>query len=120
MFIHTLDIIPQNWYIQLELRQDTISWVYLTTKFVTTFSTYDENAMVNTALQLIKEKVLEGVEESKDLLPDWVMFAKQVVECYKLEESRLEEDEPREVHILEAVGERVVEGLYIISDYSKP
>jgi len=25
MFVHTLDIIPRNWYIQLELHQETIS-----------------------------------------------------------------------------------------------
>ena len=30
MFIHTLGNIPRNWYIQLELRQDTVSWDDLT------------------------------------------------------------------------------------------
>lgn len=67
--------------------------------------------MVDTALQLIKEKVFEGVEESEDCLPNWALFAKQVVEFYKVEESKLEEDAPREVHILEAEDERVFEGL---------
>jgi len=40
------------------------------------------------------------------------------VECYKVEETKPEEDEPREVQIPEAEGERVVEGLEISFDYS--
>jgi len=42
------------------------------------------------------------------------------LECYKIEEAKLEDDEPREVHIPEVEGERVVEGLEISLDYSKP
>ena len=99
MFIHTLNIIPKNWYIQLELRQETVSWNDLTTNFITAFNTYDEDVMVDIVLQLIKEKVFEGVEESEDYLPDWALFSKQVVECYKVEESKPKQDEPREVHI---------------------
>lgn len=76
--------------------------------------------MVETALQLIKEKLFEGVEESEDYLPDWALYAKQAMEFYKIEETKSKEDEPREVHIPEVEGERVVEGLEISLDYSKP
>jgi len=58
--------------------------------------------MVDTTLQLIKEKVFEDVEESKDCLPDWALFAKEAMQCYKIEEAKLDDDEPREVHIPEA------------------
>jgi len=64
--------------------------------------------------------VFEGIEESDDCLPNWTLFAKQTLECYKMEETKPEDDEPREVHIPEAKGERVVEGLDISLDYSKP
>jgi len=120
MFIHTLDTIPKNWYIQLDLRQKIVSWDDLTTNFITAFNTYDEYVMVDIALQLIKEKMFEDVEESEDCLPNWALFSKQTLECYKIEEAKPEDDEPREVHILKVEGERVVEGLEISIDYYKP
>jgi len=42
------------------------------------------------------------------------------LEFYKIEEAKPDEDEHREVHIPKAEGERVVEGLEINLDYSKP
>jgi len=120
MFIHTFDIIPKNWYIQLELQQETVNWEDLTTNFINTFNPYKEYVMVDIALQLIKENVFGDIEESEDFLPDWALFSKHAMECYKIEETKSEEDEPREVHILEAEGERVVEGLEVSLDYSKP
>ena len=76
--------------------------------------------MVDTALRLAKEKLFQGIEEAEDCLLDWTQFAEHVVECYKIEGDKSEEDEPREVHIPEEEGERVVEGLEIKFDYSKP
>lgn len=67
--------------------------------------------MVETALQLMKERIFEGIEKSNDCLPDWALFAKQALECYKIEEAKQEDDEPREVHIPKVEGERVFEGL---------
>lgn len=40
--------------------------------------------MVEIALQLIKEKAFEEVEEPKESLLDWAMFSKYALECYKL------------------------------------
>jgi len=42
------------------------------------------------------------------------------MECYKIDGAKSEEDEPREVHIPEVEGERVVEGLEISLSYSSP
>jgi len=50
MFIHTLDNIPKNWYMQLELRQETVDWEELTKNLITTFNFEDEDVMVETAL----------------------------------------------------------------------
>jgi len=44
--------------------------------------------MVETALKLIKERVFEGIEQSKEFLPDWALFSKQAMECYKIEETK--------------------------------
>jgi len=79
MFIHTLDTIPQNWYTQLELRQETIDKECLTKNYITTFSFEYEDIMVENALQLIKDKVFEGIEETKDCLPNWALFSKKAL-----------------------------------------
>lgn len=71
MFVHTLDAIPRNWYVQLELHRETISWEGLTSNFIHTFSTYEDDLMVDIALQLAKEKIFYGFEESEGSLPDW-------------------------------------------------
>ena len=64
MFFHTLDIIPGNSYMQLELHQETISWEGLTPNFIHTFSPYEDDDMIDTVLQLDKEKKFQGFEES--------------------------------------------------------
>lgn len=76
MFIHTLEDIPNNWYTQLEMRQETIDWECLTKNCIATFSFEDEDVVVETAFQLIKEKVFEGVEKSEYFSPNWALFAK--------------------------------------------
>jgi len=49
--------------------------------------------MVDTALQLAKTKVFEGIEESEGNLPDWTRFVEQYFECYKIDGAKYEEDE---------------------------
>lgn len=55
MFIHTLESIPNNWYTQLELQRETVSWEDLKANLINTFSPNEEDVMVDTTLQLIKE-----------------------------------------------------------------
>ena len=76
--------------------------------------------MLDTTLQLAKEKIFEDFEESEGSLPDWTQFAEQEVECYKIEEAKSEDQEPLEVHIPEIEGERAVAGLEISCSYSEP
>lgn len=76
--------------------------------------------MVEITLQLVKENIFEGFKESEGNLPGWTQFAEQVIECYKIEEAKLEDQEPREVHIPETEGERDIEGMEIIRSYSEP
>lgn len=70
MFVHTLDTIPRNWYIQLELHRETITWEALTSNSIHTFSTYEDDLMVDTLLQLEKEKIFEGIKDSEGSLSD--------------------------------------------------
>lgn len=73
MFIHTLDQIPRNWYIQLELRRETVSWEEMASSFVHTFSAYEGDLMMETALQL-RETIFEEIKESERSLPNWTQF----------------------------------------------
>jgi len=120
MFVHTLDVIRKKWYVQLELCRETVSWEEMTSSFVHTFNAYESDLMMDTTLHLYREKIFEGIEESEGSLPDWTQFTEQSMECYKLEESKSEDMEPREVHIPEIEGEREVVGLEISCSFSEP
>jgi hypothetical protein len=38
LFVHTLDTIPKNWYLELEVHLETTDWEELTQNFKVTFS----------------------------------------------------------------------------------
>lgn len=52
---------PINWYLQAELRLLTTDWAGMTQNFVTTFLFESEHPTVDQALQIIRQKVFEGV-----------------------------------------------------------
>jgi hypothetical protein len=57
LFVHTLDTIPKNWYIELEVHRGTTDWEYLTHNFKVTFNFEDDAPSVDTTLQIIKNKI---------------------------------------------------------------
>ena len=64
-FVHTLEPIAKNWYAQVELRQDTVSWDYLIDSFVLTFSTNEVCPALNVAIRLVHTKVFKDQEVVK-------------------------------------------------------
>jgi hypothetical protein len=52
-FIHTLEGIPGNWYIDQEMCRGTTEWTTLQQNFVVTFSFENENPNMDSALNLI-------------------------------------------------------------------
>ena len=70
------------------MHREIESWEALTSRFFHTFSAYEGDLMMDTVLQLARENIFEGIEESKGSLPDWTQFAEKPMECYKLEESK--------------------------------
>jgi len=70
-----LEIIHKNWYIQLELRWETASWEVPTTNFIHNFNPYEDDVIIDIALQLAKENLFQGIDESEGSLPDWMQFA---------------------------------------------
>jgi hypothetical protein len=54
-FIHTLEGIPVNWYIDQELRKGTKTWAPLQQNFTVTFSFEHENPNTETTLKWIRD-----------------------------------------------------------------
>lgn len=50
MFVHTLDVVPREWYAQLELRRETSTWETMTLRFVHTFDAWEGELMIESAL----------------------------------------------------------------------
>jgi hypothetical protein len=50
LFVHTLDIIPKNWYLELEMRRETADSEELTHNFKVTFSFEDNSPLIDTTL----------------------------------------------------------------------
>jgi len=49
-FIHTLETIPKNWYLELEMHRDTADWDYMTQRFKVTFNFEHESPLVDVEL----------------------------------------------------------------------
>ena len=50
MFIHTMDTIPKNWYLELEMHKETRKWDELTQMFKVTFTFEYESPLLDAAL----------------------------------------------------------------------
>jgi hypothetical protein len=50
-FIHTLEGIPTNWYVDQELHRGTAEWTTLQQNFIVTFSFEHENPNMDLALK---------------------------------------------------------------------
>jgi hypothetical protein len=57
-FIHTLEGIPANWYVDQELCKDTVEWTTLQKKITITFSFEHENHNIDSTLKQIKGVIL--------------------------------------------------------------
>jgi hypothetical protein len=67
LFIHTLDTIPNNEYLELEVRRETTDREELTHNLKVTFNFEDEAPSVDTTLQVIKNKIFAS-EDSIELV----------------------------------------------------
>jgi hypothetical protein len=61
-FIHTLEGILGNWYIDQEMRRGTTKWTRLQQNFVVTFSFEHENPNIDLALKLIHGVIVFELE----------------------------------------------------------
>jgi hypothetical protein len=113
-FIHTLDMIPKNWYLELEMHRETMDWDELTQRFKVTFTFEDESPLVDATLQAIRTRVFSE-EGSMDVVPvcsvhRTSMTVHELLECYNVAQEDQDEEDPRNIQIPETEGKRAVEG----------
>jgi hypothetical protein len=109
-FINTLDTTPINWYIQAELRLTTSDWYGMTQNFVDTFLFEIQHPTVDQDLQVFRKKVFEEapnlpMEQEED---EWNAPLQKLQGCYNINVD--EDDDPRNVNIVEMEGKKDVEG----------
>jgi len=56
-FICTLDIIPKNLYIELEMPRDTTKWEYITQQLKVIFTFHNASPIISAVLHAIKHKI---------------------------------------------------------------
>jgi hypothetical protein len=56
-FTHTLDMIPKNWYLELEIHRETMDWDKTNQIFKVTFTFEDEYSLIDASLQAIRNKI---------------------------------------------------------------
>lgn len=83
-FIHTLEIIPQNWYLETELRHGTMSWEDMADGFILTFSFEDDFPCIDSALQEVIKKIFRNATSLTWKHPDWTVQLEHALECYNI------------------------------------
>jgi hypothetical protein len=96
--VHTLDIISKNWYIELEVCRGTGDWKELTEKFKVTFSFENNNSLIDSALQVIKNNILV-TEGSIYSTPRVTATVEEVFLYYNVFEEEHEDEVPRNLQI---------------------
>jgi hypothetical protein len=109
-FRNTLDTIPINRYLQVELHLITAEWEGMNHNFVTTFLFESQYTIVDQALQTVRHKSFKEapslpLEQVED---EWTVPLHKLQGCYNINAD--EDDDPRKVNIAETKGQRYVEG----------
>jgi hypothetical protein len=99
-FIHTLEGIPKNLYIEQEQRRETKNWEEIQQNFVVTFSFEHEIPEINTTLKVVRDRLFE--EPEFEIISTYQKqnrhTMKLLLHCYHVaEEEELAEDNPRNI-----------------------
>jgi hypothetical protein len=114
VFIQTLEIVPRNWYLELEVSRGIMNWEELIQNFKVEFTFEVESPLVDAVLQVIRGNFFmkEGQVELVTTCSTHRESTKthELLECYKITEDDEEEENPRDVHVSETEGECDVVG----------
>jgi hypothetical protein len=107
-FIHTLEGIPGNWYIDQKMHRGTTEWTSLQQNFVVTFSFEHENPNIDSMLKMI-HGILFIDEPKVELMIEYQQQNRQTVKellsCYHVEEEAPDENDPCNIQITKIEGE---------------
>ena len=83
-FVHTLDEMPQLWYVSAELRREITTWEELMICFTHNFSFTNTNPVIHNALQNIRDVVMNVVPVAYPLDPHEICPMQLMMECYNV------------------------------------
>ena len=113
LFFHTLDVIPMNSYIEIELHHGTDEWDILCEGFMMTISFEDRFDGIDEALQEVKAAIFRIPQDPLDLIqPKWHTQVIHALKCYNIT-IEAEDEDLRKINILETEGHNEVQGLQI-------
>ena len=91
-------MVLSNWYTSVELRQDTVEWEEITTSFTHTFSFANISMMIDSARQVIRTNIFEGISIPMSSFPQRNAIVQNQMECYKII-GELDYYDPCDIHI---------------------
>ena len=115
LFLHTLDEIPRKWYISTELQREITMWEELTVSFSHNFSFLNDDSIIHSALQHIRNIVLEIVPVALPAGLQETPVMTLLTKCHNVTRDP-DDDDTLDINIPESEGMREVEGLGISSD----
>jgi len=93
LFCHTLDVIPMNWYIEIELRHGTSEWDILREGFMMAFNFEDGFDSIVETLQEVKAVIFRIPQDPLDRArPEWATQLSHALECYNVTVEEEDED----------------------------
>jgi hypothetical protein len=101
-FIHTLEGIPVNWYMNHEMRKGTKTWVTLQHNFTITFSFDHENPNIDVALKRIRNIIFieePEVETITNVHQRNKKTVKDLLSCYHVQEEAPDEYDLSDIQI---------------------
>jgi hypothetical protein len=106
-FIYTLESIPRNWYIELELRGG-LKIERKCSRIVITFAFEQEKPMVDTTLKVVRDRIFEELEF--EIVTSYQnqnsQTVRQLLHYYHVVEDDLVEEKSCDIHITEVERER--------------
>jgi hypothetical protein len=99
-FIHTLEGIPANWYVDQELCRDSAEWTTLQHNFIFTFSFQHENPNMDSSLKQIRGVIFINEPYIKLIIEYQQQNKKKVKEllsCYHVHEEAPYKDGPHNI-----------------------
>ena len=90
-FVHTLEEMPQSWYVAAELRRTITTWEEMSFCFVQTFSFQDANPKVCNYLHIIHDVVRKFIPVAYLVDPNAHCSIQSMMTCYNLS-GELEDD----------------------------